>query len=648
MRILAIVLFLTCQISTTHATDYYVATAAGGGSNSNTGLSGSPWLTLAHATANVPAGSHTIHMAAGTYTESVQSVLAVGVNIEGPDSSTCVINSTVTGDYTALIRLYSATQGTAGNQHISGIKFTGSGRTTWVGVQVMGRSNVSIYNCAFWDFEFAGPMFSGQPNLFDNQIQPTTYATGNSLYNCSIVNCAGFRNWSGSTYGSGQLWMMGQNGMVIHDVTFYQNHRGVRGDGWPIKATDWNKNIKLYNSVLYRSRYPYATPGNYDGVAQYWDFAYEGGDVLGLEIYGCTIYGAIDVNRNEVGDSSWSVYIHDNVIGYPTLAAGYVNGIIFEYQTHHATVRDNTFRNITNVIEYSTRSLSQVYDILIENNLAYSIGDADGNHGGGFIHFISDGSNNYLCKNFVAQFNTVLHSATYAPFYSTSISNAGSIDSFYFDNNIVTNSLDNYLGANTAAPINRIWARNNLLDGNGNSNNPKWVTGSPTAFVNTGTIKAAPVFQSGTYLLDPASPGYEAATDGTNVGYEGGGGPDLTPPTLTTSNPTNGATGVSIGSTVTLTFSEPLNAATVTTSSVYIDGKTCGVSHSSGVVTLTPTSDFAYSTLYTWHATTAIQDAAGNALATSQSGTFTTAAAPTPAPSGSGKRTIRTRIIKRK
>jgi hypothetical protein len=108
---------------------------------------------------------------------------------------------------------------------------------------------------------------------------------------------------------------------------------------------------------------------------------------------------------------------------------------------------------------------------------------------------------------------------------------------------------------------------------------------------------------------------------------------DVTPPTVTGTSPVNNATGVAVGTTVSATFSEPMQVATLTTSSVALK-TTAGnvpvsgsVSVSGNTATFTPAAALANSTQYTATVTTAAKDVAGNALASAFTWSFTTAAA---------------------
>jgi hypothetical protein len=115
--------------------------------------------------------------------------------------------------------------------------------------------------------------------------------------------------------------------------------------------------------------------------------------------------------------------------------------------------------------------------------------------------------------------------------------------------------------------------------------------------------------------------------------------PDTTAPTVSTTDPNSNATGVSINQKVNATFSEGMDATTITNVNFKLTGP--GTTPVAGTVTFvgltatfTPGVPLANSTLYTGTVTTGVEDLAGNPLATNYSWTFTTGAAPdTTAPS---------------
>jgi hypothetical protein len=105
---------------------------------------------------------------------------------------------------------------------------------------------------------------------------------------------------------------------------------------------------------------------------------------------------------------------------------------------------------------------------------------------------------------------------------------------------------------------------------------------------------------------------------------------DTVAPTVSSTNPANGATGVAI---ITATFSEAMQASTISTSTFAVSGPgvtpvvgTVSYNASTYITTFTPTSALTASTSYTATVTTGVKDAAGNALASNHVWTFTTAA----------------------
>lgn len=105
---------------------------------------------------------------------------------------------------------------------------------------------------------------------------------------------------------------------------------------------------------------------------------------------------------------------------------------------------------------------------------------------------------------------------------------------------------------------------------------------------------------------------------------------DTSVPSVSSTSPADDATRIAINSAVTATFSEAVNASTVTTSSFSLapsaggSNITATVGYSGTVATLTPTSNLSNATLYIATLTTAIQDTAGNALSTNKTWDFRT------------------------
>jgi len=113
------------------------------------------------------------------------------------------------------------------------------------------------------------------------------------------------------------------------------------------------------------------------------------------------------------------------------------------------------------------------------------------------------------------------------------------------------------------------------------------------------------------------------------------GAPDTTAPTVTAYSPTNGAAGVSTTAAITISFSEALNAATVNSNTIQLlvggspVAATVTYNAANNTATLTPTAALAYLQPYTISVlggANGVKDLAGNALATTATSSFTTAA----------------------
>ena len=106
------------------------------------------------------------------------------------------------------------------------------------------------------------------------------------------------------------------------------------------------------------------------------------------------------------------------------------------------------------------------------------------------------------------------------------------------------------------------------------------------------------------------------------------------PPTVVSTVPANGAASVAVNTTISATFSEAMNAATINAATFTVTGP--GATPVAGAVTFagttarfTPTAALANGTLFTATITTGAKDAGGAALATNFAWTFTTTSTPT-------------------
>jgi methionine-rich copper-binding protein CopC len=111
-----------------------------------------------------------------------------------------------------------------------------------------------------------------------------------------------------------------------------------------------------------------------------------------------------------------------------------------------------------------------------------------------------------------------------------------------------------------------------------------------------------------------------------------GAAPDITPPTVASTDPANNAIGVALNKNIAVTFSEAMNQSTLNATTLTLkQGSTSvlgTVTNTSTTATFTPASSLAANTTYTATISTGAKDTAGNALASSYVWTFTTGAAP--------------------
>ena len=86
---------------------------------------------------------------------------------------------------------------------------------------------------------------------------------------------------------------------------------------------------------------------------------------------------------------------------------------------------------------------------------------------------------------------------------------------------------------------------------------------------------------------------------------------DTTPPTVSSTSPSNGAQNVAVGATISATFDEPMDSSTLTSSTFTLDnGATGTVSYNSGTytATFTPSGGLNYGTMYTATITTGVAE----------------------------------------
>lgn len=473
-KLLIAPLFLLSLISS--AAVYYIDPA---GKNTNNGSSGSPWNTLSYACSKVTARGDVIHVNAGTYTETAQCILSAGVSIEGA-GVTSVIRSQV-GNKTFTILLSSGAQATNGGQHISDLKLDGSSLTAYGAIKVAFRSNVEVYNCTIVDFSNFGVSFiDGEP--------PTTYATGNKFYNNNVINC--------STYAGGNtgcLEIQGQDGMLIYGNTLTAT-RGTANTGDCIYAVEgFLKNVKIYNNTMTKTYIP--------GTSN-WDFAIEIWNSLGgNEIYNNKIIGSVDIVMCKKGSSSYSTWIHDNTIGQTSLKASQATrGVLLEFETADVIIEKNMIHDVASGVYFQQGARAcAVSNVRISYNQLMNIGAATASTGWGVHCSFEPDSRDDTYSNIQIWNNSITaQTSGYSTICGIWIPDGGSSSNISIQNNIIKDFDDSPILAygTGGTSINTLSIQNNLMFGNGNSNNPRYVSITPTNSTVSNNIKSDPLFVS--------------------------------------------------------------------------------------------------------------------------------------------------------
>ncbi len=490
-KLLIIPLLLISLI--TSATVYYIDPS---GKNTNNGSSGSPWNTLAYASSKVTTAGDIIHVNAGSYTISSQIALSSGVSIEGDGNATftCTVNASDLWGNSGFAILLSGGANTAG-QHISGIKMDGNKYAGWGAVGVWTRNNVSVYNCTITNFSHWGvKFFGGEPPAAGS------YMTGCTFHDNTVTDCAGYYANSLGCLGLG-----GIDGMTIYNNTIIQPaNRGVSDEGEPIYGVEgFLKNVKIYNNTIAKTLIP---SGHWDFAMEIWNW--QGGN----EIYNNNITGSIDLSGATKGSSAYSVWVHDNIIGQPSLQNKQaVRGVLFECVASDVIIERNYIHHVSqpifiNSIQSSYYGCVATFNNdIIRYNVFDNVGAAAGQTASGWGVYFSEETANAIINNWRFYNNTIIAAKGGATTcWGISLPDCGSATGVTVSNNIVQGfSISpvraNPWGGSGGTTISNLEVKNNIFYNNGNSNNVYIASGVTTSsYTNSGNLTTAPPFASTT------------------------------------------------------------------------------------------------------------------------------------------------------
>lgn len=529
MRIFVTILFV-CLLQNSFAGNIYVTSTGNDGLGD--GTIGNPYLTPSKAL-SVAVFGDVVQIMPGLYSYSTSLIVPTGVSINGFDSASVTLQSTVTGGNGITM---TSPVGTNGNQTLSNFKITTTSFATLSGINITGRSNVTVDHVTIRDFNGNGILFNGNTTI---NTRPSIYAYGNRLQYCQIINNSDrtVSGASGNVVVSGFRPLSGDTGMVIRDNYINQSQRalGHNGDNFVIPAGDSSsvEGLKYFNNVSIR---------NQDDVGGDWSFHMEMWDAQGgMEIGPNNIFrGGNQMNDLAGTDTSYrsfglhgsymyNFYIHDNLFQIDTPFASattlLVVGIDIEGDKSDVIIRNNQFKNVpygvqTNLNHAGAKGQRRIY---VDHNVFDYGGFDNGNFA--FDYSIIGSDQSALVRDCFVNNNTIVNTRTKAGCF-ISLGAGDSLINFSFSNNIVRDVPGTGYGAITFSEStgfkDSIYMNNNILYNNTNSNNIFYRNSAtvPTHFFNTGTLKVDPMLDANYYPV-LGSPALSAGSDGSDIGAKG-------------------------------------------------------------------------------------------------------------------------------
>jgi hypothetical protein len=421
------------------AADKYIATAANGGSNSNSGTSGSPWLTLAYACANTTTSGDIIHVGVGTFTETSRCVLSVGVSIVGEGTSSVIkSNYVATSENDGAIYLKSSSgASTNGNQSISYIELDGNSLTSTRAIAINFRNNVEIHHCTIINFYASGVYFYGSTSSYPKVIS-TYHSTGNSIHDCNITNCCTI-----DVSPNGLILCAAQQNMLIYNNILDQTARATDLNG-EIFNSIWLKDTKIYNNIVYKNY----EPNEWNFFSEF--MLNEGG----LEIYNNIFNGVatLDIVDVRKGTSDFGCKVHDNLFTAPTQTATNAHGIqAIDFEERGAIqdcyVYNNHFKNINTGVQVDAYASTtdktyiggniRMERIYIYYNIFENVGNTTNSYSSPIALKPEGSTTNLIWDQIYIDNNTIISGTTYKCYVGVSCETGGAMSNIFIRNNIL-------------------------------------------------------------------------------------------------------------------------------------------------------------------------------------------------------------------
>ncbi|MBI5591088.1 MAG: hypothetical protein HY881_11460 [Deltaproteobacteria bacterium] len=286
-RILFILLLVLLSPCLASATTYYVDNRGTNNSSCGTtsGAGGCATLSYLVGTRHLGSTGDNILIAAGAYTDNTQTVLPVGVHIQGAGSATTSITTNVTN----YIRAQSSVPTVDGSNEISGFNLIASS-SNHTGILSTGRNNQKIHDMVFtnWGENIGGIWISGKYGYNDT---------------------------------SGGYWANCVGGEA--SCTFCDNNKSMTV--YPL-STDWATGVEVYNNTFINSKMSlmvikggkiYNNTINNDSGTDISGIGHTGYFYSGIEIFNNTI-NMNSISNTVIAMELWCIgegsKIHNNII----------------------------------------------------------------------------------------------------------------------------------------------------------------------------------------------------------------------------------------------------------------------------------------------------------------------------------------------
>lgn len=342
--------------SSTTLGDYYIETW---GSNTHgNGTIDDPWRTLKHAADTITGIAFvgdTVVVGAGRFIETATSSFSTGIYIYGTGTASIITTSSA---LTPIISMQSS-EGTNGGQSISNITIDGN-FTARSAIDCRGRSNVKMHNVTVKNFNDDTYNTVNIAGRLSGSSEPTIYATGIEVSNCTFIDCGSDFAYDANTYfATAALTISGLNGaLVINNIV-----RNPSGDyGYGIRCINgYLRGSKINDNDIQVNLRDEVGKYSYAFAIELWT------GTGGVEVMRNTCTGGIDFSGYGWDDRygyGFALKVCDNTVILPKIPVSIEGGLVFEAGFDGGViVSGNYVKNFQTGLVFSLRENSLVQGI---------------------------------------------------------------------------------------------------------------------------------------------------------------------------------------------------------------------------------------------------------------------------------------------